>query len=150
MIEIPVALTILTIGLLFLIGILPVSLQSIAQSKDVLSGVQLARYQLEQTETQPFDTPSLSTPQTVYTVTSVDNGVTSYGYYYVQITVSPRLQNCSTSPYAACTSTSACNSCNGQDDGARLAAAASKDIEVFVYQKYNAARHVRLDTRVSR
>ncbi len=150
MLEIPVALMIFTIGLLFLFGMLPASYRSIAEGRDVLSGVQLARYLLENTENQSYDTASLSTAQTLYSVLSTDNGNNAQTSYYYQITVSPRLQSCGAAPFAACTSVSACNSCTGQDDAARLSASVSKDIEVFVYSRFNASRAVRLDTRVSR
>lgn len=145
--EIPIAMIILTVGLLFLFGIFPTSFSGVSQGKNILGGTQIAEQLFEQAQNSSFDT-SQGTGLVTVSMSSTLNGVTSATSYVYQVTVSPYLADCSGPTYTA--GSTPCPPDTGATGTTKLQAAQKKDIEVLVYEQNNPWRLYSYITRIAR
>ena len=124
--EIPIAMTVLTIGLLFLFGVFPTSFQGVSKGKNILSGAQIAEQILQRIQSEDFGTAQSTSSAVTFQATSTLNGATSTTSYVYTVTETAYVNDCTTPTGAggvACSPATA----------AQLAQADKKDEEVFVY-----------------
>lgn len=142
--EIPIAMMILTVGLLFLFGVFPTSFSGVSQGKNILGGAQVAEQLFEQAQNSSFSTPQSKTDPN-FSITSTLNGVSSTTTYtYTVLETAYHVNDCAT-PSASGTST-----CGPPATSAQLQYALTKDIEVLVSENNNSSRLYWYVTRIAR
>lgn len=129
--EIPIAMTVLTIGLLFLFGVFPTSFQGVSKGKNILSEAQIAEQIMQEALSESFTT-NQSTSANVSAISTL-NGVSSTTAYSYTVTDYVYLSSCSGGSYTAGTTPCPLPAPpDSADTTAKLQAAQKKDIEVFI------------------
>lgn len=124
--EIPIAMTVLTIGLLFLFGVFPTSFQGVSKGKNILSGAQIAEQILQRIQSEDFETTQSTGSAVTFAATSTLNGATSTTSYVYTVTETAYVNDCAAPTTAGATACSPATT-------TQLDVASKKDEEVFVY-----------------
>lgn len=124
LIELMIAMFVLTVGFLALLGTFPSSVASINQAKDTMYMTHIARQQMEYVLSKSFATTTLSTNGTVSKYSTVDDRVLTTNYLYT-VTVNP-------------------------DTALGLEAASKKTVVVMVYEQNRPYQYVMMETHMAR
>lgn len=124
--EIPIAMTVLTIGLLFLFGVFPTSFSGVSKGKNILSSAQVAEQILQRIQSEDFETAQSTSSAVTFSATSTLNGATSTTTYVYTVIETAYVNDCTTPTAAGAT---ACSPATA----VQLDKANKKDEEVFVY-----------------